>query len=325
MQSKTQMKRLVPALGLVAAIGLAGSVQAQTVSLPKVDPNGVTGNIGTGGSSTVFPLTQEMAVLFKADGYDGNITVDSIGSGAGIQRFCRGEYDIANASRAMTEAEIANCKAAGRNPLQTQVGIDALTVVVNPQNTWTRSLSKRQLALIFSGQAKSWKDVDSRFPDVPIKLFSPGTDSGTYDYFTEHVFVDASGRALPNRRDIIPQVPGVQLSENDNVLVQGVAGDKGAIGYFGFAYFNENRNRLKAVAFEGVAPNAATVQNGRYGFARPLFVITTPGIMVDKPQVEAFLNYYLTNVDKAIRKVGYFPMPAATLNKQKQAFLDAVE
>lgn len=323
MNVNTQLKRTIPALGLAALMGLSAFGPASAQTLPPVKPAEVTGNINTGGSSTVYPLSVEIASRFKQDGYAGEIKIDLIGSGAGIQRFCRGEYDVANASRAMTDAEIATCKAAGLDPQQFQVGIDALTVVVNPKNTWAKSLSKKQLALIFSGQAATWKDVDSKWPATPIKIFSPGTDSGTYDYFTELVFVDTNGRSLPNRRDIIPKVAGVNLSENDNVLVAGVEGDVGAIGYFGFAYFNENRRRLKALAFEGVVPNSATVAAGKYGFARPLFIISAPKILKEKPQVTSFVNYYLTNVDKVIKTVGYFPQPAATTNKSKQLFLTA--
>jgi phosphate binding protein len=321
---KQQLKRAVPAVGMAMMIGLSSIAAAHAQTLPPVKPGEVTGNINTGGSSTVGPLSIELATRFKQDGYKGEIKVDVIGSGAGIQRFCRGEYDVANSSRAMTDAEVTGCKSNGA-PIQFQVGIDALTVVVNPKNNWVRSLSKKQLALIFSGEAKTWKDVDSKFPNTPIKVFSPGTDSGTYDYFTEHVFVDANGRTLPNRRDIIPQVQGVNLSENDNVLVAGVQGDPGAIGYFGYAYFEENKRKLRAVNFEGIAPNASTVNGGKYGFARPLFIISSGNIMKEKPQVAAFVNYYLSNVDKVIKKVGYFAEPANKLNEQKQKFLDATK
>lgn len=322
MNAKKQIKHAIPAIGMVAIISLASAVpvSAQGVTLPPVNPAEVTGNINTGGSSTVGPLSAELVSRFKQDGYTGEIKLDIIGSGAGVQRFCRSEYDIANSSRAMTTAEIATCKAAGLDAQQFKVGIDALTVVVNPQNTWARNLNRQQLALIFSGAAKTWRDVNSAWPNEPIKVFSPGTDSGTYDYFVEQVF---NNIPAAQRRNIIPQVSGVQLSENDNVLVQGVEGDKNAIGYFGYAYFEEEKNRLRAVNYEGVAPNAATVASGRYKFARPLFIISAPSIIRSKPQVAAFINYYLSNVDKVIRGVGYFPLPAAELNKTKQQFLDA--
>ncbi|MDW8394608.1 MAG: PstS family phosphate ABC transporter substrate-binding protein [Anaerolineae bacterium] len=319
--SKIAVKPFVSTAVLAAVMGatLVGTAHAQT--LPPVNPGALSGDIKTGGSSTVRPLTERMVELFKRDGFTGQITVDEIGTGAGITRFCRGEYDVANASRAMTSAEISTCRSNGIEPIQFKVGIDALTIVVNPRNDWVRNLNRQQLALIYSGQAKSWKDVNRNWPDLPIKLYSPGTDSGTYDYFVEQVF---TGIPSAQRRAIIPRVPGVQLSEDDNVLVAGVAGDRAAIGYFGFAYFEENRNRLRAVNYEGVAPNAATVASGRYKFARPLFIISSAAILKSKPQVAGFVNYYLTNVDKVIRQVGYFPEPAEDLAKTRQQFLDAI-
>lgn len=323
MNVQIQLKRVVPAIGMAAVFGLGLVAPASAQTLPPVNPAELSGNINTGGSSTVGPLSIAMIEAFKRDGFPGEVKVDIIGSGAGIQRFCRGEYDVANASRAMTQREIDTCQpAGGGKAIQFLVGIDALTIVVNPKNTWARNLNNKQLALIFSGQAKTWRDVNSAWPNQPIKLFSPGTDSGTYDYFTEQVF---SNLPAAQRRNIIPQVPGVQLSENDNVLVQGIESDPNAIGYFGYAYFEEEKDKLRAVNYEGVAPNAATVANGRYKFARPLFIISAQPILTSKPQVAGYVNYYLTNVDKLIRGVGYFPAPAAELNKSKQAFLDATQ
>lgn len=322
MNLKTQVKRVVPAVGMAAIFGLTAMAPASAQTLPSVTPAELSGNINTGGSSTVYPLSVAVVEAFKRDGFPGEAKIDSIGSGAGIQRFCRGEYDVANSSRAMTANEVNTCKPGGSPAQQFLVGIDALSIVVNPKNTWAKNLNNRQLALIFSGAAKTWKDVNNTWPNEPIKLFSPGTDSGTYDYFVEQVF---GNLPAAQRRNIIPQVQGVQLSENDNVLVQGIESDPNAIGYFGYAYFEEEKDKLRAVNYEGVAPNAATVASGRYKFARPLFIISTPKIIQEKAQVAGFINYYLTNVDKLIRGVGYFPAPAADLAKSKQAFLDATK
>ena len=325
MNTKTAFRRTLPAIGMATALSLTlvGTAAGQT-KLPPVNPAQVSGNINTGGSSTVYPLSVVIVENFKKDGFKGEVNVDLIGSGAGIQRFCRGEYDVANASRAMTQSEVDTCRpAGGGKPIQFQVAIDALTIVVNPKNTWVRNLNNSQVALIFSGQAKTWRDVDRRWPDQPIRLYSPGTDSGTYDYFVEQVF-----KSLPTmreRRSVIPQAPGVQLSEDDNVLVAGVASDINAIGYFGYAYYEEEKSKLKAVNYEGVAPSAATVANGRYKFARPLFIISSAPILKSKPQVAAYVNYYLTNVDKVVRRVGYFPAPASALEKARKDFLAAVQ
>jgi len=322
MNTKTVLRKTLPAVGMAAVLSLTliGTAAGQT-KLPPVSPAELSGNINTGGSSTVYPLSVAIVENFKKDGFKGEVNVDLIGSGAGITRFCRGEYDVANASRAMTRREIDTCKpAGGGKPIQFQVGIDALTIVVNPKNTWVRNLNNSQVALIFSGQAKTWRDVDRRWPNQPIRLYSPGTDSGTYDYFVEQVF-----RNLPaaQRRNIIPQVPGVQLSEDDNVLVAGVESDINAIGYFGYAYYEEEKAKLKAVNYEGVAPSAATVANGRYKFARPLFIISAAPILKSKPQVAGYVNYYLTNVDKLVRRVGYFPAPAAALEQARKDFVEA--
>lgn len=306
----------------VAVIASGNSALAQT-KLPPVTPADVKGNIVIAGSSTVYPLALKLAEDFKKDGYADNITVDSIGSGAGITRFCRGEIDVANASRAMTPAEIDTCKKNGRDPIQFQVGVDALTIVMSRQNKFVNSLNRKQIALIYSGKAKTWKDVNSKWPAETIKLFSPGTDSGTYDYFTEEVFKEETVAA--KRRAIVSAVPGIQLSEDDNVLVKGVEGSVFAIGYFGFAYYNEEKARLKAIGYEGVLPSERTVENKSYKFARPLFMITSAKILKEKPQVAAFLNYSLTNVEKVIKGVGYFPEPAAKLNETRNAFLNATK
>ncbi len=320
------MKSIAKTLTAAAVSGLLLSAVNPAIAqskLPPVNPKEVTGNIVIAGSSTVFPLTQKVAEQFKADGYTGNVTVDSIGSGAGIQRFCRGEIDIANSSRAMNDKEIAECKAAGRDVIQFQVGIDALAIVVSRQNRFVNSLTRKQIGQIFSGQVKTWKELNSRWPSEPIKLFSPGTDSGTYDYFVEEIFKEE--KDSKKRKAIVSSVPGIQLSEDDNVLVKGVEGSQYAISYFGYAYYIEEKSKLKALGYEGVLPSDRTVTNNSYKFARPLFIITTAKIMKEKPQVGSFVNYYLTNVDKLIKPVGYFPNTSAKTNEIRATYLEATK
>jgi phosphate transport system substrate-binding protein len=293
------------------------------VKMPEVDPGAVTGNIVTAGSSTVFPLTQRMAERFKDEGYAGNITIDSIGTGAGFERFCKaGETDISNASRPIKAAEVENCRAIGREPVEFRVGTDALAVVVNPANTFVDSLTKAQLADIFSGKAKTWKDVNPAWPANPIKLFSPGTDSGTFDFFVEVVMDPAFEK---KGKEAILNAPGIQLSENDNVLVQGVEGDPNAIGYFGYAYFIAEKDRLKAVKVEGVEPNDQTAESGQYPLARPLFIYSDAKIMKEKPQVAAFINFYLTFVNDEVLDVGYFPASTQAINVAKLNWLGAMK
>ena len=299
---------------------------------PTVDPmamympDAVSGDIITAGSSTVFPLSERMAELFQQEGYTGNITVDSIGTGAGFERFCKtGETDISNASRKIKDTELANCEAlaAPREPIAFRVGTDALTVVINAENDFVTALTKEQLGNIFTTQYTKWNEVDPSFPAENILVYGPGADSGTFDYFNEVIvsplYLNTDGKAdVAAGKAALLGALGAQFSEDDNVLVQGVEGSKYAIGYFGFAYFNENQGKLKAVAVEGVQPSQATVDDGTYPISRPLFIYSDAKILQEKPQVAAFIYFYLTNVDNEISDVGYFPAPDADL----QASLD---
>jgi phosphate binding protein len=285
--------------------------------LPEVDPAKATGNIVTAGSSTVFPLSQAMAERFKDEGYTGNITIDSIGTGAGFERFCKaGETDIANASRAIKKEELANCQAIGREPIEFRIGTDALAVVVSSDNTFLKNITLEQLAKIYNGDVKTWDQVDPSYPKEAIKLFSPGSDSGTYDYFVEVVL---------NKDDKKLQAAGAQFSESDNVLVQGVEGSPYAIGYFGFAYYQADRGKLRAVSVEGIEPNLTTAEDGSYKLSRPLFVYTTAKILKEKPQVAAFISFYLSFVNEEIGKVGYFPAKVEALDVAKQSLIDATK
>ncbi len=200
--------------------------------LPEVNPLEVTGDIVTARSSTVFPA-ERMAERFQDEGYAGNITIDSIGSGGGYERFCvTGETDIANASRAIKDEEVASCEAIGRTPIEFRVGTDALAVVVNKDNDFVTDVTKEELAAIFSDAATKWSDVRAEWPAEDILRFIPGTDSGTFDYFVEEIFDEDETPHL--------SAANTQLSEDDNVLVQGVLGSPYAIGYFGYAYYAEN-------------------------------------------------------------------------------------
>jgi phosphate transport system substrate-binding protein len=286
--------------------------------LPMVDPLAVTGDIVMAGSSTVFPLAEAMAERFENEGYAGNITIDSIGSGAGLERFCvTGESDIANSSRAIRDTEIESCRAIGREPVEFRVGTDALAIAVSAQNDFVENLTLEQLAQIFSGSAATWADVDASFPAEPIQLFSPGSDSGTFDYFVEEVFDEDE--------TLILNAPGIQLSEDDNVLVQGVLGSPYAIAYFGYAYYVQNADALKILSVEGVEPTQENVDTAAYPLARPLFIYSDAAIMQEKPQVAAFINFFLTYVNEEILGVGYFPAPAAELEAAMMRWLEAMQ
>ncbi len=289
---------------------------ASIVQLPAVDPLSVTGDIISAGSSTVFPLTERMAERFQDEGYGGNITIDSIGSGAGFERFCvAGESDISNASRAIKDSEVESCRGIGREPIEFRVGTDALAVAVSEANDFVEEVTLAELALIFS-TAERWSDVRPEWPDEAILRFSPGTDSGTFDYFVEAVFEEDEEPILA--------ASNLQLSEDDNVLVQGVEGSPYAIGYFGYAYFQENEDKLKALSVEGVAPTAESAEDGSYPLARPLFIYSDATVMQEKPQVAAFINFYLSNVNDEILDVGYFPASGAALDTAKTNWLEAM-
>ncbi len=299
--------------------------------LPEVNPLEVKGDIIMAGSSTVYPLAEAIAERFKDEGYAGNITIDSIGSGAGFERFCKaGETDIANASRKIKDTEVESCKAISREPLEVRVGTDALAVVVNPANDWLKDgVTLEELAKIYSKDTVNWSDVNPAWPKIAIKRFSPGTDSGTFTYFIEAVmdkaYVKDAAADKGKGEEALLGAANLQLSEDDNVLVQGVEGDKGAIGYFGYAYFQENAGKLKDLAINGIAPTAETVDQNKYPLARPLFIYTTAQIMKDKPQVASLVNFFLTNVNEVIGKVGYFPAKPAVLDAAKQVWLDAMK
>lgn len=285
--------------------------------LPGVNPIKVTGNIITAGSSTVYPLSERMAERFKEEGYSQTITIDSIGSGAGFERFCvAGETDIANASRPIKASEIESARKIGREPIEFRVGTDALAVVVNKSNTFIKNATKEELAKIFGG-ANLWSDVNPSWPRQPILRFIPGTDSGTFDYFVEEIFA--------NNPEPILAASNVQLSEDDNILVQGIKGSPYAIGFFGYAYYVENADALNILNIEGIQASAENVDNGTYPLARPLFLYSDATIMRSKPQVAAFLDYYLGYVNEEVVDVGYFPAPDAALDASRQAWLKAME
>lgn len=284
---------------------------------PEVNPLEVSGDIRTAGSSTVYPLTERMVERFSDEGYAGNITIDSIGTGAGFERFCvAGESDISNASRPIEESERESCRAINREPVEFRVGTDALAVAVSIENDFVTDLTLEELATIFSSASEKWSDINPAWPDEAILRFIPGTDSGTFDYFVEAVF----------NKDRTPHLSAsnLQLSEDDNVLVQGVLGSPYAIGYFGYAYYQENADTLRILSIEGIEATATTVDTGEYPLARPLFIYSTATIMKEKPQVAAFINFYLTYVNEEVVDVGYFPAHEDALESARQAWLAAV-
>jgi len=306
-----------PVVEPTAAPGEPTTAPAEPTSAPAEDPmamyapDAVSGSIVTAGSSTVFPLTERMKQRFEEEGFTGHITVDSIGSGAGLERFCvAGETDIANASRRIKDSEVESCQGIGRTVAEFQVGIDALAVTISAENDFASDVSLDELALIFS-TATLWSDVRPEWPTEPILRFSPGTDSGTFDYFVEAVMTPANGDDAAAGEKAILDSAGTQFSEDDNVLVQGVQGSPYAIGYFGYAYYQENADTLKPLSINGIEPTAETAESGEYPISRPLFIYSGREILQEKPQVAAFIYFYITNVMDEILDVGYFPVSDA--------------
>ena len=268
------------------------------------------------GSSTVFPITEAVAEEFqKAKKGKVKVTVGIAGTGGGFKKFCRGEIDVSDASRPILKQEMEACKASGIEFFELPIAYDALTVIVNPKNEWVTALTIPDLKKMWEpsaqGKVTNWNQVRSEWPNAPLKLFGPGADSGTFDYFTEAIV----GKAKSSRGDFT-------ASEDDNVLVQGVANDRNALGYFGFAYYVENQKKLKGVPIDGgkgpVAPSAKTVEDGTYQpLSRPIFIYVSKKAM-DKPEVKEFVEFYLKNAPTLVKQVKYVALPqsAYTINAE---------
>jgi phosphate transport system substrate-binding protein len=297
----------------LTALGVISVAATLGVSINAVHSQGVS-TIKIDGSSTVFPITEAVAEEFqKSQRGRVRVTVGVSGTGGGFKKFCRGETDISGASRPILQKEIDVCKAAGIRYVELPVAYDALTVVVHPQNTWAKNLTVAELKKMWEpgaqGKVNNWNQIRQGFPNAPLKLFGPGTNSGTFDYFTEAVV----GKSKSSRGDFT-------ASEDDNVLVQGVARDKNALGYFGFAYYQENKNKLKAVPINGVTPSETTVKNGTYNpLSRPIFIYVSSKAM-DKPEVKQFVQYYLSNGARFSKEVGYVALPGSAYSTAQNHF-----
>jgi len=289
------MKLILKTTSVAALVVAAGLVQAQVI---KID-----------GSSTVYPITEGVAEDFqKLKKNVIKVTVGISGTGGGFKKFCRGETDIQDASRPILEKEMVDCRAAGVEYVELPVAFDALTVVMNPKNAFLKSITVDELKKIWEpaaqGKITRWNQVNPAWPDAPIKLFGAGSDSGTFDYFTEAI----NGKSKASRGDFT-------ASEDDNVLVQGVAQDVNALGYFGYAYYAENQQRLKAVPIvekagkPPVSPSEASVLDGSYQpLSRPIFIYVNVKSLA-KPEVREFAEYYMKTSAKIAKEVKYVPLP----------------
>ena len=304
---------------VVASTAIAGSTAGPTYNLEKLK-----GSVTADGSSTVGPYTTAAAELFRRAGATGvQVTVGISGTGGGFSRFCKGEIDLSDASRPMRLSEAKLCKDNNIGSWRAfTVANDALTVVVNQQNTWARCLTVAELKTIWEPGSKvdNWQDVRAGFPDVPLKLFGPGTDSGTFDYFTEAI----NGRARASRTDF-------QASEDDNQLVTGVSGERGGMAYFGFSYYTENQSRLNAIQITNpktgncVAPSKTTVFNNSYRpLARPLFIYAK-GSSFKRQEVQAFIDYIFDNEVAIANRSDFISLTPKQLKRAKTNFVLAVK
>jgi phosphate binding protein len=294
-------RRHVAALALPLALILTACGGQNTSST-----DGLAGQVLVDGSSTVSPLTSAAGELFKGINPNVNVSVATSGTGGGFKKFCAGETDIANASREISEEEAAECEANGIDFTEIIVANDALTIVVNTENTWADCLTLPELRTMWSPDSTdkitNWNQIRSGFPDVPLDLYGAGTDSGTFDYFTEEVM----GAKGASRTDYQP-------TEDDNVTVMGVQGSKGGLGYFGFSYFEENEGALRAVPIDGgngcVAPSSAAVQDSTYKpLARPLFIYVNNASFASKPQVAAFVDFFINNDAEIAEEALFIPL-----------------
>ena len=272
------------------------------------ESSGLGGEVIIDGSSTVAPITEAVAEEFRNVESGVNVSVGISGTGGGFKKFTVGELDISNASREMKPEEKALAEKNNIEFTEIQVGKDGITMVVNKENTWAQDLTTDELKKIWSegSTIKTWKDVRPEWPDTPIKLYAPDEDSGTYDYFIEAIL--EKGKI---RKDYTP-------SSDDNVLVQGVEGDKGSLGFFGFAYYEENADKLTALKVNGIEPTPETVQNGTYKpLSRPIYIFVNNKSYAEKPQVKAFVQFYLDKVSDLAREVGYIPLDDYSAEKAK--------
>ena len=285
------------------------------------ESNPLSGSIKIDGSSTVYPITEAVAEEYRNKAPKVRVTIGVSGTGGGFKKFSRGETDISDASRPIKDSEAEACANNNIEYIQLEVAYDGLAVVANPENQWTDALTVEELKKIWEPAAQdnimNWKDIRPGFPDQKLTLMGPGTASGTFDYFTEAIV----GKSGSSRGDFMP-------SEDDHVLVQGVAGEKGALGFFGLAYYLENQEKLKLIGVDNgsavVQPNMETVKNGTYSpLSRPIFIYVSSEA-VKRPEVVDFVNFYLENADDLVPDVGYIPLPEekySNLTEQFNAFV----
>ena len=313
----THIQRIFMLLVVFAMIFTSCGTKSGENNNDKGSNEKLTGEIKVDGSSTVYPITEAVAEEFRAEQPDVKVTVGVSGTGGGFKKFSRGETDINNASRPIKEEEAANAKENNLDYIELKVAFDGLVVVVNKEKTWVNDITVDELKKMWEpdaqGKVMKWNQIRKEWPAEEFHLYGPGVASGTYDYFTEAVV----GKSGASRGDYT-------ASEDDNVLVQGISGDKNGIGFFGLAYYEENKELLKLVGVEGgsgvVLPSVTTVKDGTYApLSRPVFIYVTDAAAKKAP-VKAFVEFYLSNAEALVQDVGYIPLTTEEYKKQQEAF-----
>jgi phosphate transport system substrate-binding protein len=317
------MQRILNA-GMAACLALAviAGCSEPTGSETATSTTGSSraGTVRADGSSTVYPITEAVAEEFRTEHPDVRAVIGFSGTGGGFKKLSAGEIDICDASRTIKDEERAACEANGVKLVELEIAFDGLSVVVSPENDWCDCLTVEQLKAIWKPESaiNKWSDLKPEWPDEKIELFGPGTDSGTFDYFTEAIV----GEAKASRADYTS-------SEDDNMLVTGVEGSKYALGYFGFAYYSENKERLKLLGVDAgdgncVQPSLETVRSNTYKpLSRPLYIYVNEASLA-KPEIAEFVTYYLDNVSLLVDQVGYVPLSDEVLAKSKQSLDQAL-
>ncbi len=314
------MKKAIFIISLALVIGACG--EKKTKESNSENTGTLSGTIKVDGSSTVFPITEAVAEEYRAIQPEVKVTIGVSGTGGGFKKFSRGETNISNASRPIKDKEKAACEENNITYLELEVAYDGLAVLVHPENDWVDSFTIKELKKIWEpaaqGKIMKWNQIRPEWPNEEIHLFGPGVASGTYDYFTEAIV----GKSGSSRGDFT-------ASEDDHVLVQGIAGDKFSLGFFGLAYYSENKDKLKLIGVhngeEVVKPTLETVSNGTYRpLSRPLFIYVN-STSVASPEVVEFVNFYIENAGELSKDVGYIPLPSGNYIKQKESFKTFVE
>jgi phosphate transport system substrate-binding protein len=316
------MKKIVIMMSLVLATVACGDKKEKKGTEGSQETTALSGTIKVDGSSTVFPITEAVAEEFRSVQPEVKVTVGVSGTGGGFKKFSRGETNLSNASRPIKDKEKAACEENNIKYLELEVAYDGLAVIVHPENDWVDYFTVDELKKIWEpaaqGKIMKWNQIRPEWPDEEVHLFGPGVASGTYDYFTEAVV----GKSGSSRGDFT-------ASEDDHVLVQGIAGDKFALGFFGLAYYSENKDRLKLIGVDNgeevVQPSLETVKNGSYRpLSRPLFIYVN-STSVASPEVVEFVNFYIDNAGELSKDVGYIPLPNENYTAQKESFRTFVE